>query len=199
MTITWHGYNYFRLQNGDLSVVLNPYALDKSGKVNRVKSDIVLFSNPDKVDDATFDKESFLIDSPGEYEVKDVFVYGRPKNGQIIFLITIEDIKVAFLGDYGHQEITEKDLELIEGADILILPVGGGDLTTAKEAVKIIGDVEPRIVIPSAHAAGMGRMKADNVSAFIKEFGVQPEETDKYRIQKKNLPQDDVKLVVLKP
>jgi len=199
MTISWHGFNYFRLQSGELSVVLNPYSLDKSSKVNRVKSDVVLFSNPEKIDDGSFDKEAFLIDSPGEYEVKNIFVYGRQKNGNIIFLITIEDIKVAFLGDYGHHELTDKDLQLVEDADVLIVPVGGGDLTTAKEAVKIIGDVEPRIVIPSAHSVGMGKVKADPVSVFVKEFGVQPEETDKFRIQKKNLPQEDIKLVVLKP
>jgi len=95
------------------------------------------------------------------------------------------------LGEFGHQVLSDQDLELIEGADILILPVGGGDLTTAKEAVKIISQVEPRIVIPSCH-------QADSIALFIKEFGVKPEEMDKLKISKKDLPQEDIKLIILK-
>ena len=80
----------------------------------------------------------------------------------------------------------------------MILPVGGGDLTTAKEASKIIQQVEPRVVIPNCHKAGSGKLKADSVTDFIKEFGVKPVEEEKYKIKKKDLPQEDVQLIILK-
>jgi L-ascorbate metabolism protein UlaG (beta-lactamase superfamily) len=199
MQISWQGFNYFKISNSQRSIILNPYSLDKNTKFSKVKADVVLFTDPKSYIPTKVNEQSFVVDSSGEYEVSDIFVYGRQLNGANIYLITFEDIKIAFLGEYGHTPLTDKDLELIEGADILILPVGGGDLATAKEAVKIIGQVEPRLVIPSCHKVGMGKIKADDIHTFIKEFGVKPEELDKLKISKRDLPQEDVKLFVLKP
>lgn len=198
MQILWEGFNYFKLQNSQQTVLLNPYSLDKNINFTKIKADLALFSDPKHLNEAKVKDEAFVIEAPGEYEVNDVFVYGHRINGQIIYLLNFEDIKIAFLGEFGHHTLTDKDLELIEGADILILPVGGGDLTTAKEAVKIISQVEPRIVIPSCHKSGMGKLSADDVSVFVKEFGVKAEELDKLKITKKELPQEDIKLIILK-
>lgn len=198
MYISWQGFNYFRLQNTQTTILLNPYAWDKETTFSKVKSDLALFTNPKYFSANKVSEQSFVIDSPGEYEVKDVFVYGQQLNGSHIYLISFEDIKIAFLGEFSHQALTTKDLELIEGADILILPVGGGDLTTAKEAVKIINQVEPRIVIPSAFAGNVGKLQVDSVDLFVKEFGVKAQEEEKLKISKKDLPQEDIKLVILK-
>lgn len=197
MTISWHGFNYFRFKNGEHSLILNPYSLDKVTKFSKAKGDVILFSDPSKVAKTKMDNDAFVIDSQGEYEVKDIFVYGRALNGNIIYYIIFEDIKVAFLGEFGHDELSNSHLELVEGADILILPVGGGDLTTAKEAAKIIRQVEPRIVIPSCHRAGSFKMKLDDVADFIKELSAKAETEDKFKIKKKDLPQEDMKLVIL--
>ena len=199
MQILWQGYSYFKLVNSQQTVLLNPYSLDKSVKFSKVKADLALFTNTKEYVASKMNEQTFVIDGPGEYEVSDVFVYGRQVNGTSIYLLAFDDLKIAFLGEYGHQPLSDKYLEVVEGADILILPVGGGDLTTAKEAVKIINQIEPRIVIPSCHKAGMGKIKADDIQVFIKEFGVNPEELDKLKINKRDLPQDDVKLLILKP
>ena len=198
MTISWYGFNYFKLKDISHSLIFNPYGLDKVTKFSKVNADIILFSNPDQIAKAKLNKDSFIVDSPGEYEVSGVFVYGRKVKDNIIYYIVFEGIKIAFLGEFGHDDLSNGDLELIEGADILILPVGGGDLSTAKEASKIIQQVEPRIVIPSCYKEGSGKLKADSVADFIKEFGVKPEEEEKYRIKKKDLPQEDIKLIILK-
>lgn len=198
MIISWHGFNYFKLKGASHSVILNPYPLDKTTKLSKATADLILFSDPSQVGKVKIDKESFVVDSAGEYEVSDIFVYGRKVEENIIYYLIFEDIKIAFLGEFGHNDLANGDLELIEGADILILPVGGGDLSTAKEASRIIQQVEPRVVIPSCHKDGSGKMKWDDVAAFIKEFGVKPEEDDKYKIKQKDLPQEDMKLIVLK-
>jgi L-ascorbate metabolism protein UlaG (beta-lactamase superfamily) len=199
MQILWQGFSYFKLVNSQQTILLNPYSLDKVTKFSKVKADLALFTNAKGYVANKINEQTFVIDGPGEYEVSDIFVYGRQINGNSIYLVTFEDLKIAFLGDYGHQPLTDKDLELVEGADILILPVGGGDFTTAKEAVKIINQVEPRIVVPSCYKAGMGKVQADDLQVFIKEFGVKGEEIDKLKITKRDLPQDDIKLFILKP
>jgi L-ascorbate metabolism protein UlaG (beta-lactamase superfamily) len=198
MIISWHGFNYFKLKNTSHSLIFNPYTLDKVTKLPSASADIIIFSDSSQVARVKLNKEGFVIDSPGEYEVGDVFVYGREVKGNIIYYVVFEGIKIAFLGEFGHGDLSNDDLELIEGADILILPVGGGDLTTAKEASRLIQQVEPRIVIPSCHKIGSGKLTADAVEVFIKEFGVKPEEEEKYKIKKADLPQEDIKLIILK-
>ncbi|PLX25825.1 hypothetical protein C0580_01275 [Candidatus Parcubacteria bacterium] len=197
MTISWHGFNYFKIKNTDHTLVLNPYSLDKSSKFSKIKADVVLFTDPSRPEIKKYESDSFVMDSPGECEVHDVFIYGRKVSGQLIYQITMEDIKIVFMGEFGHQEINSDELDFIKGTDILIVPVGGGDLATAKEANKIISHLEPRIVIPSCHSAGSGKLKLDNVESFVKEFGVKPDQEEKLKLKKKDLPQEDVKLVVL--
>jgi L-ascorbate metabolism protein UlaG (beta-lactamase superfamily) len=198
MHISWYGFNYFKLQNSNRSLIFNPYSLDKVKKFSKCKAEIILFSDPKQVARSKFNNDAFVIDSAGEFEVSDIFVYGRKIAGNIVYLIIFDDIKIAFLGEFGHQEMSNGDLELIEGVDVLILPVGGGDLTTSKEASKIISQVDPMIVIPSCHADGSGKLNLDAVSTFIKEFGVKPEETEKFNLKKKDLFEEEVRLVVLK-
>ncbi len=197
MTISWYGFNYFKLKDTNVSLILNPYSLDKSTKFSKAKAEVILFSQPAKVAQAKFNSDAFVIDSPGEYEVKGIFIYARQLNGNIIYNINFEGIKIAFLGEFGHEELSNSHLELVEGSDLLILPVGGGDLTTSKEASRIIRQVEPRVVIPSCHQAGTFKLKADNVSEFIKEISLKPEKTDKLKLKKKDLPQEEMKLYIL--
>lgn len=199
MIISWQGFNYFRIQNSQQSIVFNPYSLDSTTKYGKVKADIAIFSNPKAVTGCKMDEETLVVSAPGEYEVKDVFVYGQAINGQAIYLVIFESIRIAFLGEFGHNELTDKDLELIEGADILILPVGGGEFSTAKEANKIIGQVEPRVVIPSCFSTKGFKFKVDGVDAFVKEFGASTENMDKWKFSKKDLPQEDVKVIILEP
>ncbi len=198
MTISWHGFNYFKLKNSNQSLATNPYNLDKVTNLGKVKSDIAVFSDSSQVAKTKVDDNVFVIDSAGEYEMKDIFVYGQEINKNIVYLIVFEDMKIAFMGELGHQELSNGDLELVEGADILIVPVGGGDLATAKEAARLIRQLEPRIVIPSCHKDGSFKLKADDVAVFVKEIGLKPEETEKFNIKKKDLPQEDMKLVILK-
>ena len=191
MTITWQGDNYFKFKTNGISVICNPYSLNKKIKAAKARAELILFSDPSCLTEAKFDSSSFVISDPGEYEYKGVFVYGQQINGKIVYSLIIEDTKVAFLGEYGHDELSDSNLEFLEGADILILPIGGGDLTSVKEAGKIIRQVEPRIIIPSC-------FKKEQIDDFVKEIGLKPEETDKFNIKKKDLPQEDMKLVALK-
>ncbi|MDD5749697.1 MAG: MBL fold metallo-hydrolase [Patescibacteria group bacterium] len=191
MIITWQGDNYFKCKTSTISLIFNPYSLSKKSKAAKAKAELILFSDPSRMAEAKFDQSSFVISSPGEYEFGGVFVYGRQINGKIIYNLIIEEIKIAFLGEYGHDELSNHNLELLEGSDILILPIAGGELTSAKEAGKIIRQVEPRIIIPSCFNSGQ-------LADFVKEIGLKPETGDKFSIKQKDLPQDEMKLVVLK-
>jgi len=210
MTIFWLGQGAFKIIDKEVIIAIDPY--DKIGiKMSRFQADILLITH-DHADHnfrEAIKGEPFIIDSQGEYEVKNVFVYGLPafhdnkqgaERGKItIYIIELEGMKIAHLGDLGQESLTEEQLEELEGVDILLIPVGGTYTIDGAEAVKIINQIQPRIVIPMHYKIpGLTESKLESVEKFLKEFGVaKVEKADKLKISKKDLPQEETRVIVL--
>ncbi len=215
MQIQWLGQSCFKIQskniNGEITIITDPYGPSIGLKLPKLQADIVTISH-DHDDHNNIDVVSgdpFIIDSAGEFETKGVFVFGIPahhdnKEGQergniTIFKINSEDITIAHLGDLGH-ELNSDILERLGNIDILLLPVGGTYTIDAKMASKIVSVIEPRIVIPMHYQIpGLKVDDLDTVEKFIKESGLPFEKMDKLKILKKDLPQDETKVIILNP
>ena len=204
MTIFWHGQGAFKFVEKEVVVAIDPH--DKTGlKMPKFQASVLLVSDTkdENINSEGLRGDSFMIDGPGEYEVKNVFVYGIPadkKNEEkiTIYLIEMEGIKIAHLGMIDQDTLTDKQMEIIEGVDILLIPVGGGDTLDATKAVKLISQIQPRVVIPMYYKVPGLNVKLDGVESFIKEYGVsKPEPEDKFKISKKDLPQEETRVVVL--
>jgi len=214
MIITYIGHSCFKIQNktgpDGVTVVTDPFDKKVGLKAPNFEADIVTVSHGhyDHNNVGSLRGEPFVIDSAGEYDKKDVAVQGvdsyhdakqgaeRGKN--IIYRIDIDDMSVAHLGDLGHI-LDTKQLERLDGTDILLIPVGGKYTIDAKRAVEVIGQIEPRIVIPMHYKVkGLKVDGLEGVEKFIKEIGLKPTYEDKLKISKKDLPQEDMELVVLK-
>lgn len=157
-------------------IVINP--------LKEEKADILLLANKDNKIKTT-KGESFIIDGPGEYEVKGVFIQGIPSSQNTIYVFEAEDVRFCHLGDLGQKQLTDEQLEKIDGVDVLMISAG-------EEAQKIIGQIEPKIVIP---------MDYDDVSKFLKTMG-KPSITpvDKLTIKDSTLPKEGaMEIVVLQP
>jgi L-ascorbate metabolism protein UlaG (beta-lactamase superfamily) len=63
--------------------------------------------------------------------------------------------------------------------------------------VEVISQLEPRIVIPMHYKVPGLKEEIEGVEKFIKELGLKPRNEEKLRITKKDLPQEDMELVVL--
>jgi len=118
MIINWLGHSAFKIQFKDVTLAIDPY--DKIGlKMPKFQADILLISHEhdDHNNMAAIKGEPFLINGPGEYEVKNVFIYGIPgfhdnkqgaEKGKItMYLIEAEGIKIAYLSDLGQANLTE--------------------------------------------------------------------------------------------
>lgn len=213
MQIKWYGNSCFRIQaktdSGESMLVTDPYSDAITGlKKPKLGTDVATVSGNIKEMDLKSIKgtdqtpEPFVVQNPGEYEFKNIFVYGIPgtdeKKENIIYVISAENITIAHLGDFNQKELTNEQLEIIENSDILMIPVGGKSTLTASEAVKIIGQVEPRIVIPmSYNIPGLKTKDLDPVDKFVKEMGNNAETVDKLKILKKDLPQEDTQIIIL--
>jgi L-ascorbate metabolism protein UlaG (beta-lactamase superfamily) len=208
MTITWFGRSCFRIEAKEGSILVDPFSKEIGLKPPRIKDEIILVTHQHKdhnnIEDAN--PEAFIIQNPGEYENRGVAVrgiqsfhdnkQGTERGLNTVYTIKAEDMVICHLGDLGHT-LTDPQIEDIGEVDILMIPVGGGGYTLdAKEAVEVISQIEPKIVIPMHYKDGSLNDKLEAPEKFVKELGLTPEKVDKYKIQKKLLPAEETKLVM---
>ena len=217
MIISWFGQSCFKIQGEKTTIVTDPFDKTYGLKVPRLAADIITVShthndhNNIKAVKGITEEKPFVVQGAGEYEIKNVFIYGvvsyhddqqgKEKGSNTIYRFEIDGVSIAHLGDLGHT-LSNGQIEKLEGVDILIVPVGGTYTINSKQAVEVISQIEPRIVIPMHYNISGLKMKNKiaNVTDFCKEFGACPtEEIDKLKITKKDLPQQDLKVIILKP
>lgn len=219
MNITWYGQSCFRLSlQGQkksrqwTSVVIDPFGESTGLKLPKIEADILLITHDhdDHGNKKIAGKETFIIDSPGEYELRDIFIHGifsfhdaekgKERGSNTIYTIETDDIKVCHMGDFGEEELSNEQLKQIGEIDVLMIPIGGGSTIDAKQATKIMSQLEPRVIIPMHYSIPGLKMELDDLSTFLKaigEKGVTPQE--KINIQKKNLPAGELMVSPLIP
>jgi L-ascorbate metabolism protein UlaG (beta-lactamase superfamily) len=208
MIITYHGADFFKVSFGDTTIAVNPISKDSKLKSTKFGSDITLVSlnSPDHngVDvTSRGEKESFVIQGPGEYEVSGVFikgfisnsVYGGEEHFNTIYTVNLEGMNLCFLGALSDEKLNAETKEAIDGIDVLFVPIGGDGVLDPAVAHKLAVQFSPKLIIPS-HFAEVGDKNA--LKVFLKEAGeesVKP--IDKLTIKKKDLEGKEGDVVVL--
>ncbi len=208
--IKWFGHGCFRVRGREATIVMDPVGRTTGYALPKQKADIVTISHnhPGHNAQGQIQEGYFLIDGPGEYEVSDVFITGvrtfhDAKGGQehgfnTVYLLELEELRICHLGDLAHP-LSEQQLEGLESVDVLLEPVGGGKALDAAGATEVIGQIEPRIVIPMHYRTTMGDQNLEAIERFCKELGVeQVAPQDKLTLRKSDLP-ETVKVVILEP
>lgn len=217
MEIKWFGHAFFLIKtktgNQEIKIAIDPFSSEIGIKPPKVEADILLIthSHYDHNNVAAVGGDYFLIDTPGEYEVKKIFIkgihsYHDEQKGQergmnTIYLIEPEEenIKVCHLGDLGQKELTPEQIEEIGEVDILMIPVGGVYTINTQQAQNIISQIEPKIIIPMHYSIPKLKIKIDGVDKFLKVMGVSEIEAQpKLLIKKDKLPAE-TQIVLLKP
>lgn len=131
----------------------------------------------------------FVFPGPGEYEKNGVFLEGIPNNGNVIYLVRAEEIRVCYLGKISS-EIKAEEIKEIGDVDILMVPLGEeGTLSTTK-ALALVSKIDPRMVIPMLYS---------DLGEFKKMEGISDGEMEILKIKKSELPEEDRKIVILTP
>jgi L-ascorbate metabolism protein UlaG (beta-lactamase superfamily) len=200
MVISWLGEAGLRIQTKDAVLVIDPPAASTGMKPARSAADIVAISTNDQRDAKAVGGTPFLINSPGEYEVKNVFVYGLvlpSHQGFIHFRVEVEDLSLGHIADLS-QKLENGEVGLLEGVDILCLPVGGKSVLDAEAAAALISQIEPRIVIPIQYKIPKSTSGYLELAPFLKEIGAKnTDPQQKFKVAKKDLPAEDTQVVVL--
>ena len=214
MHITWYGQTCFKIlfqRNKDesASILIDPFEKETGLRPPKIEADILLFSCGDK---KSAPAGSFLINGPGEYDIKGVFIQGIEALTKIpakkegisekitLYTIEAEEIKICHLGVFGQPELTSQQLSAIGDVDILIVPIGGRETIEAKEAIKIMSQIEPKIIIPMYYKIPGLKVELSGLDKFLKPLGIKTmEPLPKLLIKKKDLSEEEAKIIVLKP
>ena len=186
MEIQYFGGNCVRITTKK-SVLVVDDNLTSLGQKSIIKpGDIVLVTSPLIKSPTTGAK--IVIDMPGEYEVANVSILGVAarahmdevgKNTATVFKITADDIRVAVVG-HVYPELDDLQLEELGAVDALVIPVGGNGYTLDSiGALKLIKQIEPKVIIPTHYAdkALNYEVPAQSLEEALKGLSMEPKET----------------------
>jgi L-ascorbate metabolism protein UlaG (beta-lactamase superfamily) len=211
MEINFLGHACFLLRGRKVRVLTDPFGQSIGLRQRKVKADIVTLSHQhdDHNDLSRVEGEPMVIQGPGEYEIKEVSILGistyhdeeegklRGKN--TIYVIDIDDLRVCHLGDLGH-ELSQQQLDQLDGVDVLLVPVGGFYTLEAKKALEIIKQIGPTIVIPM-HFKTKGMTaafdKLISVDEFLQLAGINGVRKEKSLSLKKTELPEEMEIVLL--
>jgi L-ascorbate metabolism protein UlaG (beta-lactamase superfamily) len=215
--ITWYGRTCVRLRGRDAVVVADPYASIVGPTGRGITGDIATFSHADDApppkakgprsrDGKTVIPASlenaFVLDGPGEYEVRDVLLTGvrtyrdderGAKRGRgTAFVVELDGLHTIHLGDIGHL-MTEEKLGDIGTVDIACVPVGGA--LSATKAAELVAQLDPKIVV-AMPVCGEDAECTEALAKFFHEMGGEPSPQPKLAISMSTLPQETTTVIL---
>jgi L-ascorbate metabolism protein UlaG (beta-lactamase superfamily) len=212
MEIIWHGHSFFEISTKGVKITTDPFDKKIGLPVKKVKADILLISHNhyDHNNKEAISGEYFLIEGPGEYEVKGIYIEGidsfhdekegRERGRNTIYKIELENFKICHFGDFGQKELTQEQKEKLENVEILMLPVGGIYTIGPKEAFEIVQEIEPKIVIPMHYSLPNLKIKLGKVDEFLKLMGIRsPKVLEKLTLKKGEKLPEETRVFILKP
>lgn len=183
MKIEWFGHSCFKITDiRGVEIVTDPFDEKVGYKVPYTKADIVTVShghfdhNYVKAIEGNFE----LIDKVGHFYVKDINIEGiasyhdkrkgNQRGNNTIYTYIIDGMKVCHLGDLGHV-LDKKQEEEIGGVDVLMIPVGGNYTIDASEALEVVNQLKPSIVIPMHYKTPVVDFPIETADAFVEKMG----------------------------
>ncbi len=219
MEVQWYGRTCVRLRGKDAVVVADPYQSIVGPTGRGITGDIVTFSHPDDTplargkpkgrlsrDGSTLVPSSlddaFVLDGPGEYEVKEVLVTGvrtyrddakgAERGKGVSFAVEIDGIHTIHLGDIGHL-LSEEKVADIGSVDIVCVPLGGA--LTPTRAAALVAQLDPRIVVPMPVCDDDADC-ADALRKFFHEMGAEPVTQPKLSVTASSLPSETITVLL---
>jgi Predicted Zn-dependent hydrolases of the beta-lactamase fold len=209
MELTWYGRTCIRIRGRDAVVVADPYQSVVGPTGRGIGGDVVTFSHPDdnplprakgkhSRDGRTLLPSSlenaFVLDGPGEFEIKEVLVTGvrtyrddargAESGKQVAFVIEVDGLHTIHLGEIGHL-LSEEKLADIGSVDIVCVPLGGS--LSPSQAAAVVAQLDPRIVVPMPVCDDEADCE-EALKRFFHEMGAEPVTQPKLSVTATSLP-----------
>ena len=192
MDIEYKGANCVVITTKKTSVVIDPNLSAVGLKDIFPKNAVVIATQPDLLVNG---EEAVVVDRPGEYEVRDVSIVGAAAERMVdhdkslnstIYRLIVGDVRFAVVGHVAAP-LTEEQLEALGVVDVAIVPIGGSGYTLdAHQAVGVIRQIDPKVVIPTHYADKATKYEVPqmDLEPFLKELGApQHEKLAKWKIK----------------
>lgn len=175
LTIRWFGQSFFQVETGDgTKMVFDPHSMPEFNRPT-CQADLVLITHEhddhNQVDALTESKGAKVIRGltvrgkrqewakvnetfktikvrtvPSFHDVEE----GLKRGKNAIFVVETDGLKIAHLGDLGH-ELDEEHVKAIGPIDILMIPVGGIYTINGEKAKEVVKQLKPRLYILPMH------------------------------------------------
>lgn len=214
MEIKYFGHSSFYIRTKTAKIVTDPFDPDYTGlPFAKTEADIVTISHHHEDHNyiSNIKGEPLVLTWPGEFEKNQVRITGYrtfhdKKSGEergenVLYKFEADEYSVLHCGDLGHI-IDDETIDQIGTVDVMLIPVGGVFTIGPSEAIKIINDIEPSIVIPMHY--GRADLKSDSFGSlyhldiFLKEIDAEDvQSVDKLMLKRDDLTDDGMRVVLL--
>ena len=211
MKIKWLGHSCFKIKSGSgVRIVTDPFDDNVGYKLPAVETDIVTISHGhydhNFVDCVKGDFE--VVNKVGNFYVKDISItgvhtyhdgeQGEKRGSNIVYTFEIDGIRLCHLGDLGHV-LAPSQIGMIGEVDILLIPVGGVYTINSEEALAVVSQLNPSIVIPMHYKTPALKFNLDPLEGFADNFKIiERIKTQVLEVGREDLKGDKQKLFILK-
>lgn len=159
MKLKWYGHSCFGMtfSNGT-TLITDPFDDTVGYPLCTAQADAVLSSHDhfDHNHIQSIAGNPRMINTPGIHEVNGIRITGTPsfhdpeqgklRGKNVIFAVEGDGLRIVHLGDLGHMP-DQQQLAAMQGADVLLIPIGGTYTITTPQAVEILAQAHPRAAI----------------------------------------------------
>lgn len=211
MKIKWLGHSCFKIKSlRGIRIVTDPFDDNVGYKIPAVEADIVTISHGhydhNFVDCIKGDFE--VVSKVGNFNSKDIPItgihtyhddeQGAKRGSNIVYTFNIDGIKLCHLGDLGHV-LTPSQIQMIGKVDVLLIPVGGVYTINFEEALNVVQQLNPSIVIPMHYKTSALKFNLDAVESFTSNFErIERPASQVLEINSKDINSEKPKLYILK-
>jgi L-ascorbate metabolism protein UlaG (beta-lactamase superfamily) len=193
MRVEWHGQSAFTLTGEEEKVLIDPFddmsglAADRGLQFDYPAIDVddvhLLLITHEHVDHngvgSARGEPTILRSTAGRLEspVGEVLAVasehddaaGTERGPNSIFVFDLDGLRIAHFGDFGQDGLRPEQAAVLDGIDLLFIPVGGGPTLGGEGAAEIATQLAPRWVVPMhyrTHRIGFLETEEDFLSRF---------------------------------
>ena len=179
MKIMYLGHSCFCLENEKgVKLITDPFTRVGYELPSGLQADIVTVSHGhfDHNYTQAVGGAPAILGQEGEYEVCGVKIVakstwhdpkqGALRGGNLIFKFEMDGMTVCHFGDLG-ESYSEKIAEILKGADIWLIPVGGTYTIDANQAKEYMEKLAPKAVIPMHYRPKDGALDIAPIQTFL--------------------------------
>lgn len=182
ITVRWFGHACFLITSSSgVRILTDPFDATVGYPVPQVEADVVTSSHDhfDHNNVSAARGNPVVLKGKDRYEKAGIRIYpvasfhdterGAKRGPNTIFVMEVDGIRLAHMGDIGH-DLSKQQLDEIGRVDVLLVPVGGTYTIDAAGARRLVEATSPRVVIPMHYKTPAVGLPIAGVDRFLAGF-----------------------------